>query len=383
MTSGGAGRIRVDAPEDAASIPGLDHLHAGAADHLRSVAVASVSAARTGPIAAYLDEAGRPCQLDLEDAGPDGWWVRVATGVRGDPLPAVVLRGAVGLLPHALRSPLVRVDGAVTLARRATRRGDAATVDDELARLGEVTRAALERADAHAQAVQRLADRTPPGASPTVGSVDPADLVRAALDRVCAPTTAAGTVPGTAPGAVGAPASEVPGSPAPGAASDADAAASSGPSLLATIVLPSPRLVPAPALDRLLAHLTEAWGVRSLRIVAPGHAELRPVPVSGSGPPVVDVARWWDDREDPDLPLVLGRRWVGGDGSEVVEALADAAALVDGGVSVQLAARVDAHRWEGAVCPRPWVVQLPAVVAGWLQPLDAGVEVVTLGDRDA
>lgn len=375
MTSGRDEHIRIDAPEDAASIPALDHLHVGAADHLRAVAVASVRAGRRGPIAAYLDQAGRPRQLDLEGAGPDGWWIRAATQARGDTLPAVLLRGAAGLLPHALRSPLVRMDGSVTLVRRASRRGDTATLDDELARLAEVTQAALERADAHAHALHRLVERPPPAASPAAGDADPIVHVRAALERSCGPVTE----PDTAWGPPGSPGSAAAGADAPGA----QAVGASEPPVSATVVLPSTHPVPVPALSRLVAHLAEAWGVRWLRIVVPGHTEMRPVPDADNDRPPVDVARWWDEREDPDLPLALGRRWVGGDGSEVVVAVTDAAALVDAGVSVHLVPRADVPAWEQATCPRPWVVQLPVAVAGWQRPLDGGTEVVSLGRPDA
>ncbi len=358
MTSGSDELVRFHTPEDAASIPGLDHLHAGAADHLRAVAVVAAHAGREGAIAAYLDAAGRPRRLDLEPVGPGGGRLRASTGVRRDPLPAMVLRGAAGLVSHALRSPLVRIDGSVTLVRRASRRGDTATVDDELARLAEVTRVALERADAHAHAVHRLVDRRPAGARPSAGDGDLADHVRAALDRRFGPASEPDAGLGLA---------------------DAPDVGSSGPPLLATVALPSPHPVPLPSLHRLLAHLTETWGVRRLRMVTPGRAEVRSVPDQDRRPPAVDAARWRDHDPDPDLPLALGRRWVGGDGSDVVEALADAAALVDGGVSVHLAAPADAPVWEFASCPRPWVVRLPVAVAGWQQPLDAGAEVVSLG----
>ncbi len=356
MTSASDELVRFDEPEGAASIPGLDHLHAGATDHLRAVAVAAAHAGRAGPVAAHLDTAGRPRQLEFEPTGPGGGRILARTGVCRDPLPALLLRGTAGLVPHALRSPLVRIDGAVTLARRASRRGDTAAADGELARLSEVVRAALERADAHAEAVQRLVDRTPSPVRPSAADGDPADHVRSALDRRVGPKSQLDAGPGSV-----------------------DAPGADGPAVLATVVLPSPHPVPPPTLDRLLTHLTETWGVRRLRMVTPGHAEVRSVPDQGSGPPAVDAARWWDGRPDPDLPLALGRRWVGGDGSDVVEALVDAAALVDGGVSVHLVAPVDAPGWELASCPRPWVVHLPAVIAGWQQPLDAGVEVVSLG----
>ena len=357
----------------------LSAVRAATRDAVVGGLAAAVHGGDQGPVAAVA-VGGTGVVLELRSLSADRW---ALTG-RPVAVPADccalgrLRRGVDGLVAHSLRSPLVRAQGAVTLAQRAWSRDRHDQLDHELRRLETVTAEALARADGQADAIRRLAaDGGVPAAdgqaagAPGLVSVADADTLAATL----AETLAATRADTPAPAAAG-----------PQAPSDAhDHVGVDGP-LVAVVVVPQLEAVPVVALQRLVAHLRAMPTVARVHPLLPGIAPTWPVDV-----PVDDGAAPLRLDGDAEADLASARAWVEAAGDEPVTALAELVTLRRSGVRVVL---LPARRsvadgsgsegeracgWAGLSLPAARSARVARVTAGWPVLLDGGVEAVVFG----
>lgn len=241
-----------------------------------------------------VDAAG--WELSRAAAGPDPGHLRLLGRLR---------QGAAALLRHELRSPLVRLQGAVTLTARAARRPGTATA--VLGELAEVERALQDQLDAADTAAEAIAGLVTPA---VVDDVDGDAFLSAVADA------RHGTVPredgGWAP----------------------ERAATGRRGGRVTVVVPRPRAPGVAAVARLLDHVATDWPSQAGRLVVPGAVSSWPATTA------TGAARGVPPGPDPEFDLRLARRWA--PTRPALRALRDACALEAMGVVV---AFDDAATW--------------------------------------
>lgn len=351
----------------AAGLPCLAGVRAGTRDHVIATLAAMLADRREGPVAAVRAPDGVPRVLSLASFAAEGWSLR--SGLPGHDVGRGVLtalsRGVDGLVAHALRSPLVRAQGAATLLERAWRRDRIDELEAGWQRLTEVIDVALARADAHLVAIRRLAA----GGSPTARTDGPE------LERLIDPADLEARIAATD-------------GPEEGRLAEHDHLAVGGP-VEAVVLVSQLDAVPVAALRRLVAYLRAARPVVGLRVLIPGgdrHREAMPWPVAGKGPRPV--------RGDQAADLAAARAWIECSGQGTLDALADLVVLRRTGTSVlllpsaassrqTLAAAADgsgggAAGWARLAVTAPHVVELAGSAPGWSALLADGFEAVLL-----
>lgn len=364
----------------AAELDVLAAVRASTRDRVVDALDAALRAADPGPVAAVDAGADVADELGLRRVDADQW----ALTVRRVEVPADhclvsrLVRGVAAMVPHAVRSPLVRAQGAVTLARRALDHGRHDELDGELERLATVTDEALTRADGQAAAIRALvADDEPPAdaaATAAAGQVAPVTDPAALLDTL-AQDFERGGVPGGDGGAA--------------ATAGTDHLGGGGP-VVGVVVVPQLDAVPVWALRRLVAHLAGTATVAAVRVVLPGGARIWP-----PQPAVEPFAAPQTLAGDARVDLGCARAWLDGADEGVLAASAEVAALRRCGISAAvLSARCPSapatgddgpavDGWAQLALPATRLAQIAAAAPGWPSLLRGGVEAVvfTRGDE--
>lgn len=329
---------------------------------------AAVAGGDEGPFAAVGVGDGTGVMLGVRADGADRWVLtRRPVVVPADRCALARLRrGVSGLVAHALRSPLVRVQGAVTLAQRAWSRDRDDQLDHELRRLAAVTAEALAGADEHADAIRRLAadsgvvaaGEEGTGATELVSVPDPAALT----DRL-APAVA---------GRQTAPAAH-------------DPLGVDGPTV-AVVVVPQLDAVPVVGLQRQIAHLCATPSVAGIHLLVPGTATTWP-----AGVLVDEDAQPLRMDGDAEADLASARAWMQTADDEPVTALAELVTLRRSGVRIVLlpprraevggsgSREAVARGWGGLSLPAARLARVARDTAAWPVLLDGGIEAVVFG----
>jgi hypothetical protein len=363
-TSGGVPVARLDRDGNVSGWPARGEGRvAGASEQVRRLVLGAVTeVGREGAVGTVGYHAfGGRWRLTLRPA-PGGERVLVEEPLPRTsvlpPLLTALRRGSAGPVAHAVRSPAVRLAGAVTLARRAAARGGHAELQAELDRVSDAADAVLTQADRLAAMLTPTGDAGTrhTGAAPGTAEAGatPADEGSTLLASLSACGGTSGAEPGERRSLAGRP-------------------------VAAVVVVPRPSPALRAPLERLVTHLRSHWWHAGISVLAPG-AVRRWDPTPDASPSEGGSTPW--PAGDPAAEAHLARRFAAiwsGDGVAAVE---DLAMLEQAGVGVMLT-HCSGAGWSVLEQPLPTAVRIAPLTPEAQQLLEpAGIAVIVTGVPD-